>query len=128
MIHFDISKLQSELNDLESLTNKPEFWNSPEKTTPILSKIKIIQNKINKYNSLQQECLNLQGMNELLFTEYEKDLVDELIKDTKYLEENINKLEIQTLLCEKYDKNNAILTLHPGARRYRISRLGRNVI
>lgn len=128
MIHFDILNLQKELNNLENITNNPEFWNLPEKTTPILSKIKELQNKINNFNSLQLDLLNLEGLNELLLNEYEQELANELIKDTNILEKNINKLEIQTLLCGKYDKNNAILTIHPGARRYRISRLGRNAI
>ena len=31
------------------------------------------------------------------------------------MEKEIDKLEIKTILSDKYDKNNAILTLHPGA-------------
>lgn len=115
MIHFDISNLELELVKLESKTNSPEFWQNPEKSTPILTKIKSIKCKLDKYKRIDDEILNLENLNDLLILEYDKDLAEELITNTNSLEEEINKLEIQTLLSGKYDKNNAILTLHPGA-------------
>ena len=115
MIHFDIANLEKELNSLRETVAAPSFWENPEKTTPILAKVKEIQNKLDKYNKINSELLNLESLNELLLIEYEQDLSEELIKNTNILEKEIDKLEIQTLLSGKYDKNNAILTLHPGA-------------
>ena len=115
MIHFDIANLELELKELESKTNSPDFWQTPEKNTPILTKIKGIQNKLEKYNKIQSELSNIENLNDLLIIEYDKELSEELILSTNSLEEEINKLEIQTLLAGKYDRNNAILTLHPGA-------------
>lgn len=115
MIHFDISNLELELKELESKTNSPDFWQNPEKSTPILTKMKSIQSKLDKYKKINDELSNLENLNDLLISEYDKDLADELITNTNSLEEEISKLEIQTLLSGKYDRNNAILTLHPGA-------------
>ena len=50
-----------------------------------------------------------------MFSEYDSELSIELSKNLIDLERKIDKLEIKTLLSCKYDKNNAILTLHPGA-------------
>lgn len=115
MIHFDISNLELELKGLESKTNLPDFWQNPEKSTPILTKMKSIQSKLDKYKKINDELSNLENLNDLLISEYDKDLAEELITNTNSLEEEISKLEIQTLLSGKYDRNNAILTLHPGA-------------
>ena len=115
MIHFDIANLESELKELESIINSPDFWQNPEKSTPILTKIKGIQNKLNKFNKIQDDISNIENLNELLMLEYDKELSEELILSTNSLEKEIDKLEIQTLLSGKYDRNNAILTLHPGA-------------
>lgn len=93
----------------------PDFWQTPEKTTPILTKMKGIQNKLDKYNKIEAELLNIENLNDLLIIEYDEELSEELISNTKNLEKKIDKLEIQTLLSGKYDRNNAILTLHPGA-------------
>ena len=115
MIHFDIANLELELKELESKTNSPDFWQNPEKSTPILTKIKGIQNKLEKYNKIQLELSNIENLNDLLILEYDKELSEELILSTNSLEKEIDNLEVQTLLSGKYDKNNAILTLHPGA-------------
>ena len=47
--------------------------------------------------------------------EFDEALKKELLNNTKKLEKNIEDLKIATLLSDKYDQNNAILTLHPGA-------------
>ena len=54
-------------------------------------------------------------MSDLLQVEEDEELAKELLKSTDTLEKNIEKLEITTLLSGKYDINNAILTIHPGA-------------
>lgn len=115
MIHFDIANLESELKELEDKTNSPDFWQNPEKNTSILTKMKAIQNKLEKYNKIDSELSNIENLNDLLILEYDKELAEELISNTNSLEDEIDKLEIQTLLSGKYDRNNAILTLHPGA-------------
>ena len=115
MIHFDIANLEVELKELESKTNSPDFWQNPEKSTPLLTKMKVIQNKLEKYNKMNSELSNIENLNDLLILEYDKELAGELVSSTISLENEVDKLEIQTLLSGKYDRNNAILTLHPGA-------------
>lgn len=115
MIHFDIFSLEKELEELQSKTNEPDFWQDANLSTPILSKIKEIQNKINNFTRLQEELKNIKDMNELLIAEFDEDLVNELCISIKHIEDELEALELKTLLSEKYDKNNAILTLHPGA-------------
>lgn len=115
MIHFDLTKMQIDLENLHKKTNESGFWENSEKSAPVLAKIKSIQNKIDKYNKIENELSNIEGLNDLLITEYDEDLAKELVNSTIDLENEINQLEIQTLLSGKYDKNNAILTLHPGA-------------
>lgn len=115
MIHFDIVNLQKELKELENTTNSPSFWQNPEKSTPILTKMKVIQNKVDKFNKIDSELSNIENLNDLLLIEYDKELSEELILNTKSLEKEVDKLEVETLLSGRYDRNNAILTLHPGA-------------
>ena len=42
-------------------------------------------------------------------------MAEELEKNVRLLEEKVLSLEIKTLLSGKYDENNAIVTIHPGA-------------
>ena len=111
----NIESLKITLAELEQKSLEPDFWNDAEKSSQIFSKIKNLQKKVNKYQELCLEITNLKEMNELLQAELEDDLLKELFSNTKKIAIDINNLEIETLFSGKYDFNNAIITLHPGA-------------
>lgn len=115
MIHFDIPNLEKDLKELEVKTTNPDFWEDSKNSNIVLSKIKNLKNKCQKYRNLENEIDNTIELIELLKIEYDEDLAEEMVKDIKQIEKNIEKFEIETLLSGKYDKNNAILTIHPGA-------------
>lgn len=115
MIHFDISKLEENLKTLEAETTNPSFWEDSQKSNIVLSKIKNIKGKCQKYRDLENEINNTIELIDLLKMEYDEELALEMTKDIKKIDKNLEKFEIETLLSGKYDKNNAILTLHPGA-------------
>jgi peptide chain release factor 2 len=112
---FDIPKLEQDLKTLESKTLEDGFWNDSKKSGKVLQEIKVIKNKKDKYLKLESELSNLEEMNELLQLEDDEALVNELLKNTSNIQKEIENLEIETLLSGKYDINNAIVTIHPGA-------------
>lgn len=121
---FDISKIEVELKCLESQTMESEFWNDSKNTSRVLQRIKNLKNKKEKFVKIKKELINLEEMNELLLIENDESLLNDLLNSSKKIDKEIEKLELATLLSGKYDQNNAIITLHPGAGRNRISGLG----
>lgn len=115
MIHFDIDSLEKELKELENETIKDGFWNDQKKSNIVISKIKNIKNKCETYRKLEDEANNLNDLAELMSLEYDENLAEDIVKNIKVLKKDIEKLELEALLSEKYDKNNAIITIHPGA-------------
>ena len=115
MIHFDVIHKEQELHSLEKQTMNNEFWNDAENSSKILKQINILKNKVEVYKKLQSELNNIIEMDELIRLEPDEELSREVIKSTLKIEKEIDRLEITTLLSGKYDNNNAILTIHPGA-------------
>ena len=115
MSHFDISKLENELKDLEAKTLKEDFWQDTKHSNKVLARIKSIKNKVNEYRKIENEIQNLNELTELTNMEPDEEIAKDIIKSTKALEQEVEKLEIATLLSGKYDANNAIVTIHPGA-------------
>ena len=115
MIHFDILKLENELRELENKTTIPDFWNDVKNSSLVLKRITELKNIVNKYKSIESDIQNVLELNELLQDETDAELLKELNKNISSIEQELNELEITTLLSGKYDSNNAIVTLHPGA-------------
>lgn len=115
MIHFDILRLENELRELENQTTIPDFWNDVKNSSLVLKRITELKNIVNKYKSIESDIQNVLELNELLQDETDAELLKELNKNISSIEQELNELEITTLLSGKYDSNNAIVTLHPGA-------------
>ena len=115
MSPFDIPNLENKLQELEEQTTKQEFWEDTENTTKVLSEIKKIKGKYTKYKELEKELNNLIELSELIQQEYDEEIANDIIKNTKKEQRNLEKLELETLLSGKYDSNNSIVTIHPGA-------------
>ncbi len=112
---FDISKLKIELKDLEEQTLKENFWNDSKNSSKVLSKIKQLKSKCINYDKILLEINDLKELTELAELEDDKEVAKEIVKNTKKIEKDFEKLQLETLLSGKYDNNNAIVTIHPGA-------------
>lgn len=115
MSHFDIKNLEIKLKELENQTMKTNFWQDAQNSNKVLIDIKKIKNKVINYSKIEKELTNLKELTKLVELEPDNDIVKEIIKNTNKLEIDIKELEIQTLFTGKYDNNNAIITIHPGA-------------
>ena len=115
MFLFDISKMEKDLIKLEAETAKTDFWNDIENTKKVLAEIKKIKNKYTKYIEIEKELNNLIELTEMIKLEFDEELANEILSNTKKQQNALEKLELETLLSGKYDSNNAIITIHPGA-------------
>ena len=113
---FDIAKLEQELSELEEKTANSEFWTTNnEETKKVLSEIKRIKSKVIKYRELEKEINDSLELSEMIKESFEEELLKDIIKNTKKEQRELERLELETLLSGKYDANNAIVTIHPGA-------------
>ncbi|MCI8654860.1 MAG: peptide chain release factor 2 [Clostridia bacterium] len=111
----DINNIENNLKELEEITMKENFWNDSKRSSEILGKIKSAKNKITIYNKIKDEVKELIEFTDIVELENDKSSVEEIIKNTYKIQKELEKFEIETFLSGKYDKNNAIVTLHPGA-------------
>ncbi len=110
-----IESLMLELKKLEKESLEEGFWDNSQKSNEIFARIKTLQKKINSFQQISSELDNLMEMNDLLEEEHDAELLKELLHNSNEIQKSISNLEIQTLFSGKYDNNNAIITMHPGA-------------
>lgn len=112
---FDIINKKAQLENLEKKTLEPDFWNDSKESGKVLSEIKSLKDTVSNYTKTESELNNIIEMAELVMLEFDEELAKEILTNTKKLSKEIESLELKTFLSGKYDKNNAILTIHPGA-------------
>ena len=140
---FDVAGLEQQLKELEDQTTNPEFWNDSANSGKILKQINNIKSKTENYKKIKENLQYILELKDIVYEEIKEmpagaellkssflldgeqenikkdsDLyaeIKEVLEETESLKNNIEKLEISTLLSGKYDSNNAILTIHPGA-------------
>ena len=104
------------------------FWNDTKNANVILRDMKEVKSKYTSIVKIKKDIENLIEANEFLLLEHDEEMESDLLKSTAILKNDMEKLETKMFLSGKFDKNNAIITLHPGARRNRVSRLGTNAL
>ena len=110
-----IEEKKEELSSLEKITMQDGFWENTSLQGEVLGKIKTVKNTIEKISKLELEISEFEGYYEIAAEINDLDSYNEALNISKKLTEKLNNLEIDTLLYEEYDKNNAIVTIHPGA-------------
>lgn len=107
--------MENEVAKLEEKTTADDFWSDRKNSSIILKRIKALKDKCSKFYNIRDNTLNLIEMSQILESDEDTDMVTEVLENTKLLKNEIENLEIETLLSGKYDFNNAIVTIHPGA-------------
>jgi peptide chain release factor 2 len=107
--------LENEIEELEQKAAEPDFWNDVENSQKVLQKVKSLKSKLKKYHRLVSDLEDLETLCELGLEEQDESVVQEIEEGLKKLRGSFDKLKIETLLDGKYDKNNAIVTMHAGA-------------
>lgn len=115
MIYFDLESLKNRLDKLEEQTNQEGFWEDSSKSTIVLQEMKSVKYKVESYEKLSKDYEDISTLISIALEENEESIIPEIKSSYKSLLKQLDKLEIEILLNGKYDKNNAIISLHPGA-------------
>ncbi len=93
----------------------PDFWDNQNAAQAVINETNALKEMVDQFHELNESYENLQLTYELVKEEDDEDLREELVTEIKDLVSKLNDFELQLLLSEQHDKNNAILELHPGA-------------
>ena len=110
-----IDEARERAADLERETMVQDFWNDAEKSSKKLQEIKQLKDKVDSYEELKTKLEDTLMLCEMAIEENDDSSVEEVVSETEFIETEAEKKRIEVLLSGPYDKNNAILSFHPGA-------------
>lgn len=91
------------------------FWDDQTKAQKVIGEVNGIRALVEKYESLRRRLEDLQVTLDLAQEEDDRDLFREADEGSVEYGRELDAYELELLLDGKYDHNNAILELHPGA-------------
>lgn len=115
MFLFDLTSIEKRIKELNEKTLNEDFWRDTQNSSKVLTEMKRLEKKKSEYIRLEEELENSIEINEMLIQDNDEGLCQELDKMTKDIQTKIEKVELELMFSGKYDKNNAIITFHPGA-------------
>lgn len=105
------ASLQKEITILEEKMSMSNFWDDGDKATEIINNCNEYKDTLSSYQELENNLEELQMMLEL----DDEELYQEAEGLIKIIDKRVQLFEEKLLLSGEYDKNNAIVELHPGA-------------
>ncbi|MBM7853670.1 peptide chain release factor 2 [Desulfohalotomaculum tongense] len=93
----------------------PGFWDDQNRAQKINQKLSHLKDRVKAFNRLQQEVEDLAVLVQLSEEEKDEEAFKEARRNYTHLAGRVENMELEVLLCGKYDRGSAIVTLHAGA-------------
>ena len=115
MFHFDVASKEASIKEIEQLMAEPDFWDVREKAQGVIDQLTELKDTVNTFKDMKEQLISLNEMVELLEAEDDPEFEKDLSNGVESIEKQMETLELNQLLSGKYDRNSAIVSLHPGA-------------
>ena len=110
-----IEELRATAEELDAKTLDPDFWSNQENSSKVLQKIKQTKDTIEAYEALCSRLEDAITLAEMAIEENDEGYVEEVQNELAQISKTAENKRIEILLSGEYDKNNAIVSFHPGA-------------
>ena len=94
---------------------EPGFWDDQDNAQQVIDEMNGLKKTVQELDKLSEELENLDVSYELIKEENDQELFDDLHESIQHFSKELDSFELEILLSEPYDKNNAILEIHSGA-------------
>ncbi|MGA5542381.1 peptide chain release factor 2 [Mycobacterium sp. NPDC051198] len=111
----DIDGLRQRIDMLEQQASDPNLWDDQSRAQKVTSELSHAQSELRRVQDLRQRVEDLPVLFELAAEEGGEEEVAEADAELVKLREEIETLEVRTLLSGEYDEREAVVTIRSGA-------------
>ena len=111
----DIERLKSQIATLETEAAKPGLWDDPENAQKVTSRLSAAQAQLKRLNEANRRIEDVETLVELAQEEADADSLSEAQSEIGSITQELDDMEIQTLLDGEYDERSAVVTIRSGA-------------
>ena len=111
----DKTVIGAELEKLKAEQEAPSFWEDTANAQRVNRRIKHLEKRLSIVANIDAKRQYILELLELLDGVEDEDMFNELTTELKSFEKYVESTFLTTLLSDKYDDNDAIVTIHSGA-------------
>jgi peptide chain release factor 2 len=108
-------EIEKRLKEITALEQEPEFWSDQDNATKIAQEKNKLLSKLSKFDKANNAITDAKELYNMAVEEKDEDTINTLFEESNILEDIVQKTEIEVMLSNPEDGNNAILSIHPGA-------------
>ncbi|MBZ6013503.1 peptide chain release factor 2 [Leuconostoc gelidum subsp. gelidum] len=112
----DLEALTEEIADFENRMTESGFWDDNVKAQKIIEENNVLKNRRDSFLNLTNQAEEIDLLIEMLSEDVtDSEMMTELEESIAKAQKDIETYNLEQLLTEPYDANNAILEVHPGS-------------
>jgi peptide chain release factor 2 len=111
----DVAALRTRIEKLEQEASDPNLWDDQARAQKVTSELSHTQGELRRVEELRQRLDDLPVLYELATEEDAADEMAEADAELKQLREDIEAMEVRTLLSGEYDEREALVNIRSGA-------------
>ena len=112
---FDLEGLEELISENEMKMAEPGFWDDQTKAQTVINENNELKAKYDNFHQLATAVEELEVLYELVQEAPEAEMLTELAETYAMTKQKLESYQLTLLLNEPYDKDDAILEIHPGA-------------
>ena len=110
-LHFDLAKLEAEIKELSTQSEKEDFWNNRNQALEVINKLNADRTLFDSFNHISSTYKDLVELLEL----GDETIYESICDSFEELKKDVSEFEVNRLFSGEFDNLNAILEIHPGA-------------
>lgn len=103
------------MQELEEIIAKPDFWDDAEKAQKVLKERTVMEKDVEEWFRLDRDLEDLQILVELGSEEEDFEILSEVVKKNRLLEEGVTRAEFKRMLSGPHDQNGSFVSINAGA-------------
>jgi len=110
---FDLPQKQEAIKSIQDQMTQANFWDDSTSANKLMRELKYLKSCTDPFEKGFKKLEECKEMATLCEDEF--DMLEQIQQELSALEEEVNKVEIQSILGGPYDQNNVILSINAGA-------------
>jgi len=113
--HFDFPGRLARIKEIEDLMMDDKFWDDRRTAQSLIDEMNTSKDVLESYDHLTKRYSSMEETVDMLKDDFDEEMASMVEDEVTEANKEYETFEVKLLLSHPYDKNNAILELHPGA-------------